>query len=83
MIVCSAPNYLEDHAEAHGVENAVLLQKSYLAQMVHVRLILYREEGRLHPHHQDEDQTENDVTAIGDDVVEILKYPPRPGATVI
>ena len=50
----------------------MLLQKSYLAQMVHVRLILYREEGRLDPHHQDEDQTEDDVTTIGDDVVEIL-----------
>ena len=61
----------------------MLLQKSYLAQMVHVRLILYREEGRLDPHHQDENQTEDDVTAIGDDVVEILKDPPGPGAAVV
>ena len=51
--------------------------------MVHVRLILYREEGRLDPHHQDENQTEDDVTAIGDDVVEILKDPPGPGAAVV
>ena len=48
-----------------------------------MRLILYREEGRLDPHHQNEDQTEDDVTTIGDDVVEILEDPPRPGATVI
>lgn len=74
---------LEDHSDAHGKENAVLLWNSNLAEMVSGDTIGQGEEVRFESDEDDEDDSIPDITEVADEVVEVGEDPPGSGATVV
>ena len=79
----STEDALEDHADAEGVEDAVLLRETNLTQVIGVRSVLLGQEVSLQSDQDDEDEAVYDVAAVTDDVVEVVKDAPRSGTAIV
>ena len=74
---------LHDHADPHGVEQAVLLGKSNPPKMICFCSVFFRKKQGFQPDQYNEDHAIDDVPNVAYDMVKVIKNPPWPRASII